>query len=459
MGYKGKNSHGRHSNQLDMLNGPLLNKILTFALPLAASSILQQLFNSADIAVVGRFAGSQALAAVGSNGPVINLLINLFVGLSVGANVVIANYIGQQKAQKVQEAVHTVIVVALLSGVFLVFLGSFAAKPMLKLMDTPEDVIDLAVLYLRIYFLGMPFIMFYNFGAAILRSKGDTRRPMYCLIVSGVINVLLNLLLVIVFKMSVAGVGIATLVANGVSAGMICHMLCREGEPIRLYPSKLAVRKEYLLQIIRIGAPAGIQGMVFSLSNVCIQAGINSFGSNAVAGSSAAMNFENFTYYMVNGFGQAAVTFTSQNFGAKKPERCKRIFWLCMGCSVLLSGIMCGSFVIGRDFFIRFYTVQEPVIEYGLKRMTHILVFCWMINSYEISGAVLRGMGYAIVPTIITLLGTCGFRLFWIYAVFERIGTFEILMNVYPATWILTGSIMIITYFRVRKRAFALQNT
>lgn len=456
MSYKrGNHAHQQHSNQLDMLHGSLLDKILLFALPLAASSILQQLFNSADVAVVGRFAGSQALAAVGSNTPVINLLINLFVGLSIGANVVIANYIGQQNEQKIQEAVHTVIVVALISGVFLIFLGGFAARPILLLMDSPEDVIDLAVVYLRIYFLGMPFIMFYNFGAAILRSKGDTKRPMYCLIVSGVINIVLNLLLVIVFQLSVAGVGIATVIANAASAWMVYRMLRREEEPIRLYPSRLALKKEYLLQIIRIGAPAGIQGMVFSLSNVCILAAINGFGSNAVAGSAAAVNFETFTYYMVNGFGQASVTFTSQNYGARKPERCKKTFWLCMACGVVASALMCAAFLIGRNFFVRFYTVQDEVIEYALLRMTHILFFSWMVNSYEISGAALRGMGYSILPTMITVVGTCGFRILWINTVFRKVGTFGILMDVYPATWVLTGSTMLLTYFMIRRKAFA----
>lgn len=447
----------QRSKQLDMLNGSLLDKILLFALPLAASSILQQLFNSADVAVVGRFAGSQALAAVGSNSPVINLQINLFVGLSVGANVVISNYIGRKDEERVREAVHTALVIALFSGIFLLFLGIALARPILTLMDTPGDVMELAVLYLRIYFLGMPFIMFYNFGSSILRSKGDTRRPMYCLIVSGIVNLILNLILVVVFQLSVAGVGIATVIANVVSAGMIWHMLRNEEDPVRFYPDRLALKKEHLMRIIRIGAPAGIQGMVFSLSNVCIQTAVNSFGSDGVAGSAAAVNFEFFVFYMVNGFGQAAVTFTSQNYGAKKPDRCKKVFRLSMTMGVLISAAMCAVFLVGSRFFLRFYTVQEAVTEFALIRMTHILFFSWMINSYEISGAALRGMGYSLLPACITVVGTCGFRLLWIYAVFGRIGTFESLMNVYPATWVLTGTAMLIAYFIIRRRAFAAQ--
>ena len=282
-----------------MLSGSLLDKICLFALPLAASSILQQLFNAADIAVVGRFASSRALAAVGSTSSSINLLINLFVGLSVGANVVIAQFIGQHKMQKVAQAVHTVISVALLSGVFLLALGQFAARPLLTLMRTPPDVIGLSVRYLRVYFLGMPFVMLYNFGAAILRSKGDSKRPLYCLTVAGVVNVLLNLLLVIVFRMSVAGVAIATVVSNMVSATLILSFLAREDAPFRLNLRRLALQKEYVLGIVRIGAPAGLQGMVFSFSNVCIQSAINAFGADAIAGGAAANTFEMFAFFPI----------------------------------------------------------------------------------------------------------------------------------------------------------------
>lgn len=315
----------QRSHQINMLEGPLGKKILLFTLPLAGCSILQQLFNSTDVAVVGRFSSSQALAAVGSNGPLINMLVLLFTGLSVGANVLIARYIGQNDRKKVSEAVHTVITLSLICGFLLLILGQIIAAPLLRLMNTPDDVIDLAATYLRIYFMGMPFVMLYNFGSAILRSVGDTSRPLYCLVISGIVNVLLNLFFVIVCDMSVAGVGVATVIADGISAGLIMMFLIRnEDESIRVNPKKLSFKKKHFIMILKIGAPAGIQGMVFSISNVFIQTAVNGFGSQAVAGSSAELNFEYITYYIVCAFSQTAVTFTSQNYGALQFDRCKR---------------------------------------------------------------------------------------------------------------------------------------
>ena len=444
----------RHSHQINMLSGSLLDKMMLFALPLAASSILQQLFNSADVAVVGRFAGSQAMAAVGSNGSLINLLINLFIGLSVGANVVIANYIGSGEEKKVQEVVHTAITLALVSGIFLLLLGIAVARPLLLLMESPHDVIDLAVVYLRIYFLGMPFIMLYNFGAAVLRSTGDTKRPMYCLVLSGMINVCLNLLLVIVFRLGVAGVGIATVVSNGVSAGLVLYFLLHEEETIRLHPGQLAIHKEHLRSIVRIGAPAGIQGMVFSLSNVCIQTAINGFGSSAVAGSAAALNFEQFAYFVINAFAQTTVTFTSQNYGAKQYERCRKIYRLCMVSGIGFCALLCAVFLAGRGVFIQFYTVEPEVIEYAMIRMSHVLVLEFLTGTYEISGAALRGIGCSMLPSCLTLLGSCGFRLLWIYTVFRNSNNFGMLMSVYPLTWIITGTAVITAYLIVRKKKF-----
>lgn len=450
-----ENSEKPKSNKMDMLHGSLLDKILLFALPLAASSILQQLFNSADIAVVGRFAGSQAQAAVGSNSSVINLLINLFVGLSVGANAVIANYIGQRQKEKIRDAVHTVIVIALISGVFLLVLGVVIARPILVLMNTPENILEQAIVYLRIYFLGMPFIMFYNFGSAILRSKGDTKRPLYCLIISGVINLILNLILVIQFNLGVAGVAIATVISNVVSSGLILSFLLKEEESFRLYLNKLSLKKSPLFHVLRIGVPAGIQSMVFSLSNVCIQTAINSFGSDAVAGSTDALNFEYFTYFTITAFSQTAVTFTSQNFGARKDDRCKKVFRLCMTSSVIITGIMCAIFIIGRNSFIRIYTVDKAVIEFALIRMVHVLTFEWLASSYEISASALRGMGYSMLPAIITILGTCCFRLIWIYTIFVKYPSFDMLMSVYLVSWIITGTAMLTAYFILRKKAFS----
>ena len=360
----------RRSHQINMLEGPLGKKILLFTLPLAGCSILQQLFNSTDVAVVGRFSSSQALAAVGSNGPLINMLVLLFTGLSVGANVLIARYIGQNDRKKVSEAVHTVITLSLICGFLLLILGQVIAAPLLRLMNTPDDVIDLAATYLRIYFMGMPFVMLYNFGSAILRSVGDTSRPLYCLVISGIVNVLLNLFFVIVCDMSVAGVGIATVIADGISAGLVMMFLIRnEDESIRVNPKKLSFKKEHLIMILKIGAPAGIQGMVFSISNVFIQTAVNGFGSQAVAGSSAELNFEYITYYIVSAFSQTAVTFTSQNYGALQFDRCKKVFRLCMLFSCIFTGCVSVIFMLGSGFFITFFTTDPTVIKYAIIRM------------------------------------------------------------------------------------------
>lgn len=445
--------------QIDMLHGSLMDKLLLFALPLAASSILQQLFNSADAAVVGRFAGSQALAAVGGNTSVINLLLNLFVGISVGANVVIARYIGQNKIEKVQETVHTVITLALISGFFLIGIGMVLAKPILLLMNTPKDVIDLAVLYLRIYFAGMPFLMVYNFGAAILRSVGDTRRPLYCLLFTGAINVGLNLVFVVGWDMSVTGVALATMIANAISAGLVVSFLIHEEGMIRLDIHRLTLKKEHLLEMLRVGIPAGVQGMVFSLSNICIQTGINSFGSAAVAGSASAVNFEFFSYFVTNSFVQATVTFTSQNYGAQQFERCKKIFRYCLISAMAGTGLMAMVFLAGKNFFVRIYTVDPEVIAFALLRMTCVLTMNFLTSTYEIAGAALRGIGYSMLPAAITIVGCCGFRVVWIYTVFRVFGTFESLMAVYPATWVLTGTMMLVSYFVIRKKVFAMQST
>ena len=443
--------------QMDMLHGSLWDKLLIVALPLAASSILQQLFNSADVAVVGRFASSNALAAVGGNSAVINLLINLFVGLSVGANVVIANYIGQGKRERLKQVVQTVMQLAVACGLLMTIVGIVAARPVLELIRTPDNILDQAMLYLRIYMIGMPFIMIYNFGAAILRSIGDTKRPLFCLIVSGVINVILNLVLVIVFRLDVAGVAIATVVSNIVSSGIIVFILMHEEEDLRLTFHDFKVNMHDLGKVLRIGMPAGVQGMVFSLSNVCIQSAINSFGPDAIAGSAAALNFEYCSYFVINAFNQTAVTFTSQNFGAKEYDRCKKVYRGCMLLGMVFCAILSAFFILGRHTFIRIFTVDPSVIEYAMIRMTHVMMLEFMTGSYEIAGAALRGMGYSLLPTIITILGSCGFRILWLYTVFRKFRTFDWIMNVYPISWILTGTAMIIIYLILRKKVFAIE--
>lgn len=440
------------NKQMDMIHGPMFYKILFFALPLAASSILQQLFNSADVAVVGRFAGSAALAAVGGNSPVINLLINMFVGLSIGANVIIANFIGQGREDKVKEAVHTVMSVALISGVSLLVIGIIIAKPILLMINTPSEVINLAVLYLRIYFLEMPFVMVYNFGAAILRSTGETRKPLYCLIISGIINILLNLLLVIVFHLSVAGVAIATVIADGVSAFLVVYFLSHSDDAIRLNIRELSLNKEIVVKVIKIGAPAGLQGVVFSLSNVFIQSAINGFGTHAMAGSSAGLNYEYFTYYMINAFNQTAVTFTSQNYGAKDLERCKRAFRISLVTGMALTLVMSFIFVGATDFFAGIYTNDPVAIKYAIIRMKHVTLLECLTGVYEISGGALRGMGHSLLPALLTVIGSCGFRVVWLYTVFKVVPTFTMLMNVYPVTWVITGTMVMTSYLIIRKR-------
>lgn len=444
----------RRSHQINMLEGPLGKKILLFTLPLAGSSILQQLFNSTDVAVVGRFSSSQALAAVGSNAPLINMLVLLFTGLSVGANVLIARYIGQNDRKKVSEAVHTVITLSLICG-FLLILGQVIAAPLLRLMNTPDDVIDLAATYLRIYFMGMPFVMLYNFGSAILRSVGDTSRPLYCLVISGIVNVLLNLFFVIVCDMSVAGVGIATVIADGISAGLVMMFLIRnEDESIRVNPKKLSFKKEYLIMILKIGAPAGIQGMVFSISNVFIQTAINGFGSQAVAGSSAELNFEYITYYIVSAFSQTAVTFTSQNYGALQFDRCKKVFRLCMLFSCIFTGCVSVIFMLGSGFFITFFTTDPTVIKYAIIRMAIVMLLELMTGSYEISGGALRGIGHSLLPAILTIFGSVVFRIIWLFTVFKAFHTYDMLLMVYPVSWLITGTSVLIAYFIIRKREF-----
>ena len=451
------------NDRVDMQNGPLLGKILLFALPIAASSILQQLFNSADVAIVARFAENktQAVAAIGSNGNVISFIINLFLGISVGANVIIGNLLGQGNKKNIQDAVHTAITVSLISGTALVFIGFFIAKPILILMSTPEDVLDYAVLYLRIYFSGMPFFMLYNFGSAVLRTKGDTKRPLYSLFFSGIINVVLNLLLVILLHMDVAGVAIATVVSQAVSGLLVLSFLINEKTELKVDLRKLHINHEYLTRMIKIGIPAGLQGIVFNISNITIQSAINGFGSSAMAGSAAELNFEYFSFYVVSAFNQTTVTFTSINFGAEKIDRCKKIFRCCMASSVVITGIMVTFFVLFREFFIGLYTIDPVAIKYGVLRMLAVETFDCLINTYEIGASTLRAMGHSLLPTIETIFGVCVFRVMWIFTVFAHfkktlppLEAFGTLMLVYPASWILAGSIVLSTYFIIRRKEF-----
>lgn len=432
--------------KVDMLNGPLFMKILIFALPLAASSLLQQLFNSVDVAVVGRFASSKALAAVGSNAPVISLLINLFIGISMGANVVISNHLGQRDEQSIRHAISTVTLVAAISGLLLMCIGIGVARPILELMDTPSDVLDMAVLYLRIYFIGIPFFLIFNFGAAILRSVGDTRRPLYILVVAGIINTVLNLIFVIGLGMSVEGVAIATAVANAISAAWIIQLLRKEPGAIQLQFKHLRIYKKELKRMLQIGVPAGLQGMVFSISNVVVQSAINGYGAAAIAGSAAAVNFEYYCYYIIVACNGAAISFIGQNYGAQKYDRVRRIYRFCLLMGLIGCFIANALFTWQNQFFLSFFTTDAEVIHYGAIRMEGVLLFQFIACSYEVTGSALRGMGESMLPTIMTVFGTCILRIIWVFAVLPHYIGFAHLLQVYPLSWILTGAMVIIAY-------------
>ncbi len=442
-------------NEIDMLNGKLVGKILLFAAPLAATAVLQQLFNAADIAVVGRFASSEAMAAVGSNASVISLMVGLFLGLSVGANVVVANLIGSGKRFLIGAAVHTIMACALLLGCMLIGIMNLAAAPLLNLMGAPADVMEPAILYLRVYSLAVPGIMVYNFGSAILRSKGDSRRPLLALTASGVINIALNLLFVIALHMHVVGVALATMISNMFSATMVIIFLMREKDEFKFSFRKLRIEKTYLGGIIRIGLPAGLQGMVFSFSNVIIQSTINSFGASAIAGSTAAQNMEFMSYCLINAFGQTAVTFTSQNYAAGNTDRCKKIYRITLGLGIGFDVILIALMMLFRGPLLSLFTTDPAVLDYAMIRMTCVCLPHFLISSYEITGGSLRGMNHSLLPALISIFGTCVFRLIWVFALVGHYHDYTLLMLVYPASWIFTGTIMLIAYFITRKKAFA----
>ena len=443
------------TDRLDMTQGSLWNKILRFALPLALSSTLQQLFNSADTAVVGHFVGSQALAAVGSNAPVINLQICLFIDLSTGANVLIARQLGAQEKEQVSRSVHTVMALALASGFLTALIGNLCSRLILEWMHTPEDVIDLAALYLHIYFLGMPFFMVYNFGSAILRSKGDTKRPMYCLLASGIVNVLLNLFFVIVVRLGVAGVAIATVLSNALAASCVWVFLVREEGPLRFSPGKMRIEKRIFRETARIGIPSAVQSSVFSLSNILIVSSVGSFGSAALAGNATAGNFDGFVFFVINSFIQACVTFTSQNYGAGNVKRMKRVFRLCIGFSFLMSALMCGFFALYARELSSLYTTDSQVLDYAQIRLHTAQPWQWLSSGYDVTAAAMRGIGYSMLPSVLTIFGIVGFRIFWISTVFARWHDFTLLIAVYPITWLLTTLLMLFCYRHVSKKVYA----
>lgn len=438
--------------EIDMCNGPLLGKIMIFYVPLMLSGILQLLFNAADIVVVGRFAGNESLAAVGSTGALTNLLVNIFIGLSVGANVLVARFYGAKQDHELVEMVQTAIATALVGGVILVFLGFFLARPALGWMGTPENVIDHSVLYMRIYFIGMPFMMVYNFGSAVLRAVGDTKRPLYYLLIAGVVNVLLNLVFVIVFHMGVAGVATATVVSQAISAGLVVRCLIQTDSAYRLVVQGMKIVPDKLLKMIQIGVPAGMQGALFSISNVLIQSSVNSFGSTAMAGNTAAGNIEGFVYTAMNAFYQAAISFCGQNFGARKYKRIWRVLLICELLVVGVGALMGNVAYLFGGTLLKLYTVDPEVIAYGILRMKIICVPYFLCGMMDVAVGAMRGMGCAILPMLVSLTGACLFRVIWIYTIFQRIHTLECLYYSYPISWSLTFVVHMICFFIVFKR-------
>ena len=437
---------------MDMTEGPLLSKVLLFSLPIMLSGILQLLFNAADTIVVGRFAGNEALAAVGSVGSLNNMIISLFIGLSVGVNVLVARFTGSREDERVSQTVHTAVVLSVAGGVLLAFVGFAAARPLLELMGSPEDVIDLAELYVRIIFLGMPVQMLYNFCAAVLRAVGDTKRPLYFLTIAGVVNIVLNLLFVIPLRMSVAGVALATIISQAVSAVLVVRSLMAMEGPTRLHLRRLRIHPDMLVQIIRIGLPAGIQGSVFSLSNVVIQSSVNSFGSTVIAGNAAAMNVGNFVYQAMNTFQQAITCFAGQNIGARKPSRVITSMKVCMFWAVLF-GTVLGllSCVFGRQL-LSLYSADAQVIAAGLERLYIVCGPYFLCGIMDVMTGVLRGIGYSLLPMIVSLLGACAFRVLWVMTIFRAAPSMGCLMASYPVSWTLTFVVLCVIFARLWSR-------
>ncbi|MGN0316911.1 MAG: MATE family efflux transporter [Lachnospira sp.] len=440
--------------EMDMCSGSVFGKMLLFCIPLMLSSILQLLFNAADIVVVGRFAGDNALAAVGSNTALINLLTNFFMGFSIGGNVLVARYFGAKKQKDLSDTVHTAMTISLLSGILLTLIGVVGARQILVWMDTPDAVIDLATTYLRIYFIGMTSTMIYNFGSAILRAVGDTRRPLYYLMIAGIINVLLNLLFVIVFKMSVAGVAIATVVSQTISAVLVLISLIKSEGGTKLELRKLGIKIDVLKRILYIGLPASFQGIIFSLSNVVIQTSVNSFGEICVAGNSAAANIEGFVYVSMNAFHQGAITFTSQNFGARRYERINRILFVAQGCVIVVGLVMGNAVVALGKPLLSIYSSNQDVIAAGMVRLNVISRTYALCGMMDVMVGSLRGLGYSVLPMLVSLVGACGLRLFWIFTFF-RMEAFHSLFSLYmtyPVSWTITFIAHVICFIIVRRK-------
>lgn len=437
--------------EIDMCNGTLMDKLISFSLPLMLSGILQLLFNAVDIIVVGRFTGRQALAAVGSTTALINIFTNLFIGISLGANVLAARFYASGKEKEMSETVHTSITLALISGLVMALAGVLLARFALNLMGTPNDVIDQSVLYMRIYFLGMPFFMLYNYGAAILRAVGDTKRPLFFLVISGMTNAVLNLVLVIVFHMGVAGVAIGTIVSQLISSILVLRCLYTSNTSYRLYFSKLGIKTQYLKQIFQVGIPAGIQSTVINLSNALLQSSVNSFGSVAMAGYTAANNIFGFLYMSVNAVTQSCMSFTSQNYGVKKLKRMDRVLLDCMILSIGVTLTLgCGAYFFGPEL-LKIYTSDADVIRCGVEVLAFTTVPYFCCGIMDLLPGALRGMGYSGVPMILSIIGTVGTRIVWIFGLFPAHRSLSFLFISYPVSWILTILMQAVCFCFVRK--------
>lgn len=442
----------KKSYEINMCEGPILGKVLIFSIPLMLSGILQLLFNAADVIVVGRFAGSQSLAAVGSTSALINLLINVFMGFSVGVNVLVARYYGGRKERDVSETVHTAVTLSLVCGLILVAVGLALTRPLLELMGTPDDVIDKAVLYMQIYFIGMPANMLYNFGSAILRAVGDTKRPLYYLSAAGVVNVILNLISVIIFHMDVAGVALATIISQAISAVCVLRCLMRHESCLKIRLGELKIHKEKLMGIVKVGLPAGMQGAIFSISNVLIQSSVNSFGSIAMAGNTAAQNIEGFIYNAMVAVYQANLSFTSQNYGAGKFSRINRIMFICIGV-VSAVGFSIGVLAYGAGTsLLSIYSSDPEVIAYGMTRLQIIGLTYFTCGIMDTMVGSIRGIGYSVLPMLVSLTGACLFRIIWIFTIFQWSHTLLTLYISYPASWVLTATAHIVCFFLIRKK-------
>lgn len=450
---KEKERRKKTEASMDMLHGPLAGKIIKFTIPIMLSGILQLLFNAADIIVVGRFAGSNALAAVGSNSALINLLVNLLVGLSIGSAVTVAFYYGASELNQVKDTIHTSVALSIVGGIVSGTLGFVFSPVLLKMMDTPENIIGQATLYLKIYFLGIPAMSVYNFGSAIMRSLGDTKRPLYYLITGGIANIVLNVILVAGFHLDVAGVAIATVVSQIISALLILRHMAQMEERIRLEWKKIRISKNKLVRIARIGVPAGIQSTIFSLSNVLIQSSVNSFGELAVAGNSAASNIEGFIYIAMNSFYQAAQTFTGQNVGGRKYERINKVFFNCL-VMVTVTGLVLGAIVkyFANPLLNIYLPGNDAAIEYGIARIGIIVTTYCLCGIMDVFSGMLRGMGESVLPMVVSMAGSCLLRVVWIYTIFAANRTLPVLYWSYPVSWLVTESVHLICYLYVKKR-------